>query len=127
MNDHMIDESSGKRRGQRLTSSLMARMRRIAVAATACGAVAAAVGVAGGAANAAGAIPPQCHHGKHSSMGATIGLSFAQQLSLFSQLQNDIEHFAKLTGCNWNFKVTNANGDPSNQITNAQQLIAQGV
>jgi ribose transport system substrate-binding protein len=60
-------------------------------------------------------------------MGATIGLSFAQEQALFSQLQNDIEHFAKLTGCNWNFKVTNANGDPSQQITNVQQLIAQGV
>jgi ABC-type sugar transport system substrate-binding protein len=93
----------------------------------ACGAVAAAVGIAGGAATAAAATPAQCHNGKTSSVGDTIGLSFAQQQALFSQLQNDIEHFAKLTGCDWKFKVTNAGADPSQQITDAQQLIAQGA
>jgi ABC-type sugar transport system substrate-binding protein len=127
MNDHVVEDGSGTSRRQPLPSKLVARMRRMVIGAMACGAVAAAVGVAGGAANAAGSVPAPCHNGKHSSMGATIGLSFAQEQALFSQLQNDIEHFAKLMGCNWNFKVTNGNGDPSQQITNVQQLIAQGV
>lgn len=127
MDNHVVDNST-KSRYRQLAGGVVGRARRVAIAGMACGAVAAAVGIAGGAATASAAgTPPQCHNGKRSSMGATIGLSFAQQQALFSQLQNDIEHFAKLMGCDWKFKVTNAGADPSQQITDAQQLIAQGA
>jgi galactofuranose transport system substrate-binding protein len=70
---------------------------------------------------------PKCRNGDKTLEGKTIGLSFAQSQALFSQLQDDIKEFAKRSGCGLKFKVTNANGDPSKQLTDSQQLVAQGV
>jgi ribose transport system substrate-binding protein len=70
---------------------------------------------------------PKCRNGDKTLNGKTVGLSFAQSQALFSQLQDDIKQFAKLSGCGLKFKITNANGDPSKQLTDSEQLIAQGV
>ena len=59
--------------------------------------------------------------------GKVVGLNFAQSQSLFSQLQADIEKFAALSRCGLTFKVTNAQGDPSTQVQQAEQLIADKV
>ncbi len=82
------------------------------------------------AANSAGTYlgkPSRCTNGPYSLRGKTIGLSFEESLSLFSQLQTDIQKFAQLGGCGLKFKITNANGDPAKQLTDAQSLIAQKV
>jgi ribose transport system substrate-binding protein len=59
--------------------------------------------------------------------GDVVGLNFEESLALFSQLQADIETFAKLSRCGLTFKVTNAQGDPSTQVLQAEELITQGV
>src|ERR1051326_7805376 len=71
--------------------------------------------------------PSHCTNGSKSLKGKTIGLSFEESLSLFSQLQTDIKKFASLGGCGLKFKITNANGDPAKQLTDSQSLIAQKV
>jgi ABC-type sugar transport system substrate-binding protein len=86
--------------------------------------------LAAGAAYGSGAYfgkPSRCTNGSHSLRGKTIGLSFEESLSLFSQLQTDIKKFAALGGCGLKFKITNANGDPARQLTDVQSLIAQKV
>jgi ribose transport system substrate-binding protein len=70
---------------------------------------------------------PKCRNGDKTLDGKVVGLSFAQSQALFSQLQDDIKEFAKRSGCGLKFKVTNANGDPSKQLTDSEQLVAQGV
>jgi ribose transport system substrate-binding protein len=134
MQDHSVGGIAGERRGHNgRRGRRPAAGRRKACAALVCAAVAAAA-VAGcggssssGGSSASASTPPQCKSGSNSIMGDTIGLSLPQEQALFSQLQNDIEAYAKKAGCGWKFKVTNANADPSQQITDAQQLIAQGV
>ena len=59
--------------------------------------------------------------------GKVVGLSFEQSLPLFSQLVSDIEQFAKLSNCGLSFKITNANGDPAKQVTDAQGLVTDKV
>ena len=59
--------------------------------------------------------------------GKVVGLNFAQNQSLFSQLQADIEKFAALSRCGLTFKVTNAQGDPATQVQQAEQLITDKV
>lgn len=59
--------------------------------------------------------------------GKVVGLNFEESESVFSQLQSDIEEFAKLSRCGLTFKVTNAQGDPSTQIQQAEELITDKV
>jgi len=55
--------------------------------------------------------------------GDVVGLNFEESESVFSQLQSDIEEFAKLSNCGLTFKVTNAQGDPATQVQQAEELI----
>src|SRR5271155_820870 len=59
--------------------------------------------------------------------GDVVGLNFEESESVFSQLQSDIEEFAKLSGCGLTFKVTNAQGDPATQVQQAEELITDKV
>ena len=63
----------------------------------------------------------------HNLNGKVVGMSFEVQLPLFSQLVSDVEKFAKLSGCGLSFKITNANGDPAKQVTDAQGLVTDKV
>jgi ribose transport system substrate-binding protein len=59
--------------------------------------------------------------------GDVVGLNFEESESVFSQLQSDIEEFAKLSNCGLTFKVTNAQGDPATQVQQAEELITDKV
>src|SRR5690242_19048865 len=53
--------------------------------------------------SSAAASNPKCSNGDKSLKGKTVGLSFAHSQALFSQLQDDIKQFAKLSGCGLKF------------------------
>lgn len=59
--------------------------------------------------------------------GKTIGLSWEKQAGYISLIDQNLSKFLKLSHCGATLKIDNANGDPANQITQAQGLVAQQV
>jgi ribose transport system substrate-binding protein len=85
---------------------------------------------AGTARAAAAAIPPivDLPCSKNQGLkGKVVGLNWEESEAVLNQMQADIEQFAKLSNCGLKFKVTNAGGDPAQQVTDAEQLVTDGV